>query len=79
MATYNLTQRVVGHKGKLISTGQKIIPLGGGTDPSTLNRIQNLEDKVTSQSDKLDHIVKLLNDLSEKKSTSWNNSRVQVW
>ena len=35
-----------------------------------LNRIQNLENKVTSQGDKLDHIVKLLNDLSEKKSTS---------
>ena len=35
-----------------------------------LNRIQNLENKVASQSDKLDHIVKLLNELSEKKSTS---------
>ena len=35
-----------------------------------LNRIQNLENKVTSQGDKLDHIVKLLNELSEKKSTS---------
>ena len=35
-----------------------------------LNRIQNLENKVTSQGDKLDHIVKLLNDLSKKKSTS---------
>ena len=31
---------------------------------------RNLENKVASQSDKLDHIVKLLNDLSEKKSTS---------
>ena len=70
MATYNLTQRTVGHKGKLISTGQKIIPLDGGIDPPTLNRIQNLETKVTSQGDKLDHIVKLLNELSEKKSTS---------
>ena len=35
-----------------------------------LNRIQNLENKVASQGDKLDHIVKLLNELSEKKSTS---------
>ena len=70
MATYDLTQRTVGRKGKLVSTGQKITPLGGGIDPSTLNRIQNLENKVTSQSDKLDHIVKLLNDLSKKKSTS---------
>jgi len=39
-------------------------------DITLLNRIQNLENKVTSQSDKLDHIVKLLNELSEKKSTS---------
>ena len=39
-------------------------------DISVLNRIQNLENKVASQGDKLDHIVKLLNDISEKKSTS---------
>ena len=39
-------------------------------DISVLNRIQNLENKVTSQSEKLEHIVKLLNELSEKKSTS---------
>jgi len=45
-------------------------------DISLLNRIQNLENKVSSQSEKLDHIVNLLNELSEKKSTSWNNSRV---
>ena len=70
MATYNLTQRTVGHKGKLISTGQRTISLGGGIDPSTLNRIQNLENKVTSQSERLEHIVKLLNELSEKKSAS---------
>ena len=70
MATYNLTQRTVGRNGKLVSTGQRAISLGGGIDPSTLNRIQNLEDKVTSQSEKLDHIVKLLNELSEKKSAS---------
>ena len=70
MAIYNLTQKTVVRKGKLVSTGQKITPLGGGLNPSTLNRIQNLEDKVTSQSEKLDHIVKLLNELSEKKSAS---------
>ena len=70
MAIYDLTQKTVGRKGKLVSTGQKITPLGGGLNPSTLNRIQNLENKVTSQSEKLDHIVKLLNDLSKKKSTS---------
>ena len=70
MAIYNLTQKTVGRKGKLVSTGQKITSLGGGLNPSTLNRIQNLENKVTSQSERLEHIVKLLNELSEKKSTS---------
>ena len=70
MAIYNLTQKTVGRKGKLVSTGQKITSLGGGLNPSTLNRIQNLENKVASQGDKLDHIVKLLNDLSKEKSTS---------
>ena len=70
MATYNLTQRTVGHKDKLVSTGQRTLSLGGGLNPSTLNRIQNLENKVTSQSERLEHIVKLLNELSEKKSTS---------
>ena len=71
MTTYNLTQKTVNNKdGKVASTGQKITYLGGGLNPTTLNRIQNLEDKVASQSERLEHIVKLLNDLSEKKSTS---------
>ena len=39
-------------------------------DITLLNRIQNLENKVTSQSETLEHIVKLLNELSEKKSAS---------
>ena len=64
MTTYDLTKKTNA------STGTKIVPI------SVLNRIQNLENKVTSQSERLEHIVKLLNDLSEKKSTSWNNSRV---
>ena len=58
MATYDLTKKT--HA----STGQKIVPSRQEI------RIQNLENKVASQSDKLDHIVKLLNELSEKKSTS---------
>ena len=71
MTTYDLTQKTVSNRdGKVASTGQKVIPLGGGLNPSTLNRIQNLEDKVTSQSERLEHIVKLLNELSEKKSAS---------
>ena len=58
MVTYDLTKKTNA------STGQKVVP----SDEEI--RIQNLENKVASQSDKLDHIVKLLDDLSEKKSTS---------
>ena len=58
MTTYDLTKKTNA------STGQKVVP----SDEEI--RIQNLENKVASQSDKLDHIVKLLDDLSEKKSTS---------
>ncbi len=64
MATYDLTKKTNA------STGTQIVP------SSQEIRIQNLENKVSSQSEKLDHIVNLLNELSEKKSTSWNNSRV---
>ena len=39
-------------------------------DITLLNRIQNLENKVASQSEKLDQIVVMLNELSKKKSTS---------
>ena len=39
-------------------------------DITILNKIQNLENKVNSQSEKLDQIVKLLDDLSKEKSTS---------
>ena len=58
MATYDLTKKT--HA----STGTTLMP-----SPQEL-RVKNLEDKVTSQSEKLKHIVKLLNELSEKKSTS---------
>ena len=58
MTTYDLTKKTNA------STGQTTMP-----SPHEI-RLQNLEDKVTSQSDKLDHIVKLLNELSEKKSAS---------
>ena len=39
-------------------------------DISILNRIQRLENKVALQSEKLDQIVAMLNELSKKKSTS---------
>ena len=58
MATYDLTKKTNA------STGQIVMP-----SPNEI-RLQNLENKVTSQGDKLDHIVKLLNELSEKKSAS---------
>ena len=58
MTTYDLTKKT--HA----STGTTLMP-----SPQEL-RVKNLEDKVTSQSEKLEHIVKLLNELSEKKSTS---------
>ena len=58
MTTYDLTKKT--HA----STGTQIMP------SSEELRLNNLEDKVTSQSEKLEHIVKLLNELSEKKSTS---------
>jgi len=64
MATYDLRQKTNA------STGQTIVP------SSQEIRIQRLENKVSSQSEKLDHIVNLLNELSEKKSASWNNSRI---
>ena len=58
MATYDLTKKTNA------STGSTVV-----SSPQEI-RVQNLENKVTSQGDKLDHIVKLLNELSEKKSTS---------
>ena len=56
MATYDLRQKTNA------STGQKIIP------SQEEIRIQNLENKVNAQSEKLNEIVKLLNDLSKEKS-----------
>ena len=58
MTTYDLTKKTNA------STGSRVMP-----SPQEI-RVQNLENKVTSQGDKLDHIVKLLNELSEKKSAS---------
>ena len=58
MATYDLTKKTNA------STGSKVI-----LSPQEV-RVQNLENKVTSQSETFEHIVKLLNELSEKKSAS---------
>ena len=62
MTTYDLRKKTDA------STGQKITPLVGGTDPSFVNRVTELEQHVASQSDKLDHIVNLLNGISKEKS-----------
>jgi len=58
MATYDLRQKTNA------STGQKVIP------SQEEIRIQKLENKVASQTEKLDQIVAMLNDLSKSKSTS---------
>ena len=58
MATYDLTKKT--HA----STGQKVVP----SDEEI--RIQKLESKVASQSEKLDQIVAMLNELSKKNPTS---------
>ena len=58
MATYDLRQKTNA------STGQKVV------SSQEEIRVQNLENKVNLQSEKLDKIVKLLNDLSKEKSTT---------
>ena len=58
MATYDLTKKTNA------STGQKVVP------SQEEIRVQNLENKVNLQSEKLDNIVKLLDDLSKEKSTT---------
>ena len=58
MATYDLTKKTNA------STGTHTVPSHQEI------RLQNLENKVNSQSEKLDQIVKLLDDLSKEKSTT---------
>ena len=58
MATYDLRQKTNA------STGQKIIP------SQEEIRVQNLENKVNLQSEKLDKIVELLDGISKEKSTT---------
>ena len=59
MTTYDLTSNT--------STSYNTF---SSNDITILNKIQNLENKVNSQSEKLDQIVKLLDDLSKEKSTT---------
>ena len=58
MATYDLTKKTNASTGSIVVPSQEEI------------RVQNLENKVNLQSEKLDKIVKLLDDLSKEKSTT---------
>jgi len=68
MATYDLT-----------ANAKTIYGTVNTSDISILNKIQNLENKVNAQSEKLNEIVKLLNGISKEKSITWSNSRIQIW
>ncbi len=68
MATYDLT-----------ANAKTTYTTVNTNDISILNKIQNLENKVNSQSEKLDKIVELLDGISKEKSTTWSNSRIQIW
>ena len=63
MTTYDLTYKQKG------VTGPKKIYLGGNNE-SALNRLKHLEDKVAAQTNKLDQIAVMLNELSKTKLTS---------
>jgi len=72
MATYDLTKKQYG------VSGQKKTYLGANNE-GAWRRLENLEIKVEEQSDKLDQITSLLNEISKKTSTSWDNFWVQIW
>jgi len=73
MATYDLTKKTYG------VSGQSKVILGNTDNESGWKRLQNLENKVEEQSDKLDQITSLLNEISKKTSASWDNIWVQIW
>jgi len=67
MTTYDLTKKTNASTGSIVVSSKEEI------------RIQNLENKVEEQSDKLDQITSLLNEISKKTSASWDNFWVQIW
>jgi len=73
MTTYDLTKKTYG------VSGQSKVILGNNNNESGWKRLQNLENKVEEQSDKLDQIASLLNEISKKTSASWDNIWVQIW
>ena len=64
MATYDLTKKTYG------VSGQSKVILNNTNNESGWKRLQNLENKVEEQSDKLDQITSLLNEISKKTSAS---------
>ena len=63
MATYDLTKKTYG------VSGQSKVILNNNNE-SGWKRLQDLETKVAEQSDKLDQITALLNEISKKTSAS---------
>ena len=64
MTTYDLRKKTYG------VSGQSKVILGNTNNESGWKRLQNLENKVEEQSDKLDQITLLLNEISKKTSAS---------
>lgn len=71
MATYNLRNKTNASTGQRIVLSQDQVRLN--RLESGWKRLENLEIKVEDQSNKLDQITLLLNEISKKTSTSWNN------
>ena len=64
MTTYDLTKKTYG------VSGQSKVILGNTNNERGWKRLQNLETKVEEQSDKLNQITSLLNEISKKTSAS---------
>jgi len=77
MATYDLRNKTNASTGQRIVLSQDQVRLN--RLESGWKRLENLETKVEEQSNKLDQITSLLNEISKKKSTSWDNFWVQIW
>jgi len=68
MATYDLRNKTNASTGQRIVLSQDQVRLN--RLESGWKRLENLETKVEEQSNKLDQITSLLNEISKKKSTS---------
>ena len=68
MATYDLRNKTNASTGQRIALSQDQVRLT--RLESGWKRLENLETKVEEQSDKLDQITSLLNEISKKTSTS---------